>query len=166
MAQIHAKAIIAKAINHKAMMAELEKEMKAIQKEVAKDFDATVKTWEHKPKFDEKFEAKPRRLYFFVGTGDDIYTYVSVGTKPHRIRPKRAKVLRFSGGYQAKSQPGVIDARGGGSSGGEVFSRGVQHPGTKARKFDEAIAEKWQRPFGDRMEKAMKRAAAKSGHAK
>lgn len=48
--------------------------------------------------------------------------YVEEGTKPHRIEPKRKKFLRFAPGGQYLP-------------GGRVFSRGVNHPGTRAYKF-------------------------------
>ena len=107
MATIRMKPIIPKNINKRALFDELEKEMKAIQKEVAKDFDSTVKTWDNQPKFDKEFESSKSRIRIFVGTGDAIYGYVSEGTKPHRIMPKRGKVLRFQGTYTAKTAPGV-----------------------------------------------------------
>lgn len=48
--------------------------------------------------------------------------YVSEGTRPHKIRPIRAKVLRFTSG------------------GVEIFAREVDHPGIRPRKIlDSAI---------------------------
>jgi hypothetical protein len=43
--------------------------------------------------------------------------FVEFGTKPHEIRPKSAKVLRFSVG------------------GKTVYTKRVRHPGTKAQPF-------------------------------
>lgn len=164
MTTLRMKPIIPKEINKKALFDELENEMKAIQKEMAKDFDSTVQTWNNKPKFDKEFESSKSRIRIFTGTGDEIYGYVSEGTKPHRIMPK-GRALRFRGTYRAKTSPGVIGSKSGGASGAEVFSKGVNHPGTKARKFDEAIGKKWDRPFRNRIDKAIDRARRKSGHA-
>lgn len=164
MAQLRMKVIIPKRINQTALLAELAGEMKAVQKEVGKDFGATVRTWDSRPKFNEEFENRPQRIRFLTGTSDKVYGYVSGGTKAHRIRPKRAKVLAFQGVYRAKTSPGAIDAKPGGSSGATVFSQGVRHPGAKARKFPEAIEKKWRRPFPNRIRAAMGRAAKKSGH--
>jgi hypothetical protein len=159
------KAIIPKKANFKAVMAELEKEMRAIHKDVDKDFDSTVQTWEHRVKFDREFKSSSKQIRFATMTADEIYQFVSGGTRPHRIVPKRAKVLRFPGTYSAKTSPGTIPSGSGGSSGPDVFSKGVNHPGTKAREFDEQIRRKWERPFRKRLTAAMGRAAKKSGHA-
>lgn len=143
---------------------ELLNSLRSVANDVKKDFEATVKTWDHKPKFESAISLKGAGPQFLVGTDDEIYGYVDKGTKPHVIKPKRAKVLRFAGTYRAKTSPGVIGSSSGGSSGAEVFSRGVKHPGTKARNFEEAIGRKWEKAFKGRMEEAMKRAVRKSGH--
>lgn len=163
---IRLKAIVPKALNTPAMRNALEAEMQAVQKEVRRDFDATTRTWSNKPGFKDEFQSRPNRLRFFTGTSDEVYTYVSEGTKAHVIRPKRAKMLRFQGTYSAKTSPGVIGSSSGGSSGPVVYSTGVRHPGTKARKFDEAIKKRWQSPFEKRMRQAMDRAAKASGHSR
>ena len=165
-AQLKMRVIKPKGMNKAAMMRELTGEMKDIQKDVRKDFDATTRTWKHDAKFENEFESNQRKIRFFTGTDDAIYGYVSGGTKPHIIRPKRAKALRFMGTYSAKTMPGVIGSNSGGSSGATVFSQGVQHPGTKARKFPEAVEKKWKRPFPKRIRAALDRAAKKSGHGK
>lgn len=164
MATLRMKAVLPKKVNFNAAMAELTKEMKDIHKDVDKDFDATVKTWEHSVRFDKEFESGRSRIRFSTMTSDPIYGYVSGGTRPHRIVPKRAKVLAFPGTYTAKTAPGVIGSRSGGSSGETVYSKGVMHPGTKARNFPEAIEKKWRSPFPRRMKAAMGRAVKKSGH--
>lgn len=165
MAQIQFRAILPKRFDARALLAEVTKEMKDLQTDTGKDFDATVSTWTHRPKFDKEFEQSDSRIRTFTGATDEIYTYVSKGTRPHVIRPRRARVLAFQGTYTAKSAPGVIQARTGGASGETVFSRGVLHPGTKARNFDKAIAQKWAGPYARRLTAAMGRAAKKSGHA-
>lgn len=165
MASLQFRAILPKKFNAKTILAEAVKEMKDIHKDVTKDFDDTVSTWDTDVKFDKQFQQTPKRIRFFTGTGNEIYSYVSLGTKPHRIRPKRAKALHFLGTYSAKTSPGTIKAKSGGSSGADVFSKGVQHPGTKARNFDVLIAKKWRSPFAKRLTQAVNRGAKKSGHA-
>lgn len=163
--QIRLKVIKPSGINEKAMLDELTKEMKGIGEGIAKDFEATTKTWEHKPKFSRELQSGPTRIRAYVWTIDEIYGYVNSGTKPHRIVPKRSRVLSFPGGqYRAKTSPGVIGSSSGGSSGGQVFSRGVRHPGTKARDFEGTIEKKWHGLFQKRMSAAMERAAKRSGH--
>jgi hypothetical protein len=165
MAKPSFRAILPKKFNAKAIMVEAAKEMKGIHRDVNGDFDDTVSTWDNKVKFDKEFQQTTKRIRFFTGTGNEIYGYVSLGTKPHRIRPKRAKALHFMGTYSAKTSPGTIKAKSGGSSGADVFSQGVQHPGTKARNFDVLIAKKWRSPFAKRMRAAVERGIKKSGHA-
>lgn len=131
---------------------------------IKQDFQRTTATWEHKPKFETlvSLSGGPTVL---VDTNDQVYAYINNGTKPHIIRPVKAKALRFSGTFTAKTVPGVLDARPGGSSGDPVFSMVVHHPGTKARNFDSMIAKKWRTPFKQRMQDAMRDAARASGHA-
>lgn len=159
------KTIKPKALKQKEMRLELLNGLRAVGKKVLKDFELTTKTWDHKPKFELAISLKGKGPQFLAGTDDEIYRYVNEGTKPHRIRPKRAKALRFQGTYRAKTTPGVIGSRGGGSSGDVIFSQGVQHPGTKARNFDKQIGKKWEKSFRNEMHEAMKRAKIKSGHA-
>lgn len=52
-----------------------------------------------------------------VTANTDYALYVHEGTRPHLIRPKRAKALRFEVGGRV------------------VFAKLVRHPGTKARPF-------------------------------
>jgi hypothetical protein len=165
MVAVVTKTIKPKRLKEKEMRLELLNAMRKAGKDIEKDFKATVKTWKHKPKFETAVSLAGNGPSVLVGTDDEIYRYVDEGTKPHIIKPKRATALRFQGGYQAKTSPGVIGSGAGGASGGIFFSRrGVRHPGTKARKFSEAIEKKWRRPFKSRMEDAMSKAAKKSGH--
>lgn len=130
------------------------------------DFRETVKTWKRKPKFETKVSLAGSRMTVTVYTTDPIYGYVDKGTKPHVIRPVKAKALHFVTGYSAKTTPRVIGSREGGADGDEVFTKEVQHPGTKAREFDKIIARKWQRKFRSEMSKFLKDIAEASGHAR
>lgn len=82
-----------------------------------------------------------------TGTDSKIYLYVTRGTRPHIIRPKRAKALAFSSRFRAKTAQGYIRSYKGGRSGKPVFAKEVKHPGTQARGFEEAIAAKHQPIF-------------------
>lgn len=158
------KSIKPQRMKDKNLRLELLNEIRKVGTLISKDFGETVKTWDHKPKFEQVISLSGNQPAVLVATDDEIYGYVDEGTKPHIIKPKKAKVLHFMGGYTAKTSPGVIGSGNGGSSGGEVFSRGVKHPGTKARGFSKAIEKKWQNSFRRHMEEAMSRAAKKSGH--
>lgn len=132
--------------------------------QIKQDFEQTTATWKHKPKFEILISLAGGGPTLLVDTNDRVYGYVNRGTKPHPIRPKRAKALAFQSGYQAKTAPGVIGSGPGGPFGDTVFSKGVRHPGTKARKFDEAIKKKREKWFKGQMEQALKAGVAKSGH--
>lgn len=145
--------------------------MQAVAKEVGRemvlDFRETTRTWKHKPKFELLTAVNPN-VEVLVGTDDEIYGYVNDGTRPHTIRPKRAKALAFKwggkGSYMPKTKPKVIGSTPGGPRGPQVAFPEVHHPGTEARNFDDEIEKKWRPKFRRLCEAAMKSGAAKSGH--
>lgn len=59
----------------------------------------------------------------------DYAAYVELGTKPHDIRPRNAKVLAFPAAGQA-----TLSGRTR-SSGRVIFAKRVRHPGTRAQPF-------------------------------
>lgn len=62
---------------------------------------------------------------------------VEFGTKPHEIRPRRAKALRFPGSGVPTTLSGRVrsgSARALGN-GAYVFAKAVRHPGTRAQPF-------------------------------
>lgn len=121
------------------------------------DFKATTATWTT----GVDFIIKERADGFSVtptGEGATIYQYVDKGTRAHLIAARRAKRLRFLGGYSAKTRPGFIGAQSGGASGSPVFARVVHHPGTKARGFSKLIAKKWQGRMGQLIGKRIREA--------
>jgi hypothetical protein len=120
---------------------------------VQTDFESTTGTWKHNVHFTL---GRPSPYERECATNDAIYGYVDGGTKPHLIRPRRARRLRFKTGYRAKTTPGVIGSTGGGASGPVVYARAVRHPGTKARKFADAIAKKAEKMLLAELDKAMK----------
>lgn len=64
------------------------------------------------------------RMRWTIGSDVEYAPMVNDGTRPHVIRPKNAKVLRFKVGGQT------------------VFARVVHHPGTRAQPFlDRALRE-------------------------
>jgi len=123
----------------------IEQAVKEAMQEVAEDakadYERTVSSWNHKP----TFEITPTKDGAIVGTEDQIYEYVDEGTRPHTIQIKNARVLRFRGGYRAKTRPGVIGSGSGGASGDFVYTnKPIQHPGTKARRFTQMVQRKAQ----------------------
>lgn len=138
--------------------------MRRMGTKIKQDFEKTVQTWKNKPKFEVLVSLSGPGPTVVVDTNDEIYHYVSMGTRPHVIRPKRARALAFRGTYTAKTVPGVLEARAGGASGDAVFSQEVHHPGTKPRNFQKMIGDKWQKQFKREMESVMREVARESGH--
>ena len=65
-------------------------------------------------------------LHYIVGSPLEYAVFVERGTRPHIIRPKRARALRFEVGGET------------------VFAKKVEHPGTKPRPFFERALQKYR----------------------
>ena len=59
----------------------------------------------------------------------DYAAAVELGTKPHEIRPRRRKALRFAPGGSGRLSGAPR------SGGAVVFAKRVRHPGTRAQPF-------------------------------
>jgi len=115
---------------------------------IRQDFQATVATWETDVKFKTRERGRRDKLIFDVRTDSEVYHYVTEGTEPHLIVPRRPLgTLKFATGYTAKTRPGFIGSTPGGARGDVAFAKFVQHPGTEGRHFEEAIAKKWQKLY-------------------
>lgn len=136
-----------------AVSAEIDQTIKEFEKIAVAEHAAVVKTWKHQPEF------KVRRYGWLVKgnhaisvqvwTDDPVWRYVDEGTKPHVIRPKKpGGVLAFPSQFKAKTQPQVLKSGTGSSGGATVFSKGVRHPGTKARNFSPMLQRKLDNLFG------------------
>lgn len=158
------KQIKPKALKQKALRLELLNAMRSVGRAIKKDFQRTTITWRKRPIFEMIISLKGGPQVF-VYTDNKIYQYVSKGTPEHVIVPVEARALRFRAGYIAKTKPRVIGSFSGGPYGKVVLAAAVLHPGTEAREFDKVIQRKWRSRFKKRMEKAMRRARQKSGHA-
>lgn len=113
----------------------------AVAKEAQDLLTKPTGSWQHKP----KMRTAKGKGWRAAGTDDKIYRFVNDGTKAHVIRPRRGKLLAF-GPSKPKTRPGSLTPRKGGrAKKAKTFVQQVNHPGTKARKFDEAAAKKLQR---------------------
>lgn len=123
------------------------------------DFKKTARTWRTKVDWILiQLYPSGNSLTGASGTNNKIYGYVSQGTKPHVIKPKRSKYLRFLSGYRAKTIAGRIGSNAGGAYGTDVYAQTVNHPGTKAREFEETVAAKYQKVIEKRMQEALNKA--------
>ena len=149
-----------------------------IVKEVEKTIDAVVKprvlnyatrvvaNWAHKPAFKARKSVSRGGIIVYVypsGENAKYWIWTSRGTKPHKIRPRRAKVLAFPSVYIPKTTPRGPSYGGPGTSSGPTrFAQEVDHPGTKARHFEEAWA-RWARTWYKReIDNAMRRGARRA----
>lgn len=134
----------------KIIAQELAKEQKAILRE----YQSTTRTWANKPEFEVDEESEGA----VIGTDNPIYGYVDHGTKPHVIRPKRAKKLHFfASGFVSKTVPRRLNPRAGRkATKAETFSSGVQHPGTEGREFSKIIRERSTARFWRNLQKRIK----------
>lgn len=124
---------------------------------VKADFKKTTSTWEHQP----QWYTTRRGTDWYIGTKDEIYGYVDLGTKAHVIRAKTKKGLAFfRTGFKPKSRVNYI-ASYKGQKATKNFTRpmSVMHPGTKARNFSVKIREKWQKDFAKKCRAAIHEAA-------
>lgn len=109
------------------------------------DYEKTTATWKHKPLFETRVLMAGGVMTGLVFTEDEIFKFVDGGTRPHQIKPRRYPALRFKTGYNAKTRPGVLSSRSGGPFGKYVYAKQVNHPGTEARGFSEAITKKYNK---------------------
>lgn len=117
------------------------------------DFETTAQTWNDKPTFQIATLTTYTRA---IGTEHAVYAMLNKGTKPHLIRPKGGGVLVFRTPFQAKTVPRQIMSGPGRKGANQVFTRRpINHPGTKARAWDQAIAEKWRKQFPAIMQRAI-----------
>lgn len=113
--------------------------------EMLKMAKGTTATWSDKPKFTvEKrpFTVSRPLVRVSVTTDDKRWLWTDEGTKPHIIRPKRAKRLVFPSQFRPKTRPGSLKSGRGFKGGPPVFAQEVHHPGTEARGFTPLILKK------------------------
>jgi len=148
------RAIIPKSLpsDPRKMAQVMTNQMNGIAQSMKIDFEVTVQTWDDPASF--TIEA-PSIWVRIISTGDEIYSMLNRGTQPHRILPRNGGVLRFNTPFRAKTRPNSISSGAGSIGNNEVFSRGVNHPGTEARNWDKAIAKKWRRLAGGIMQRAI-----------
>ena len=159
------------------------------------ELDKIVATWENKPRFKIRVGYNYRPIgqesytgrvykrgslvlgYRLVGTKKamQIWTWLNLGTKRHKIRAKNAPRLAFMwggpGSYKAKTTPGGRSLKfgGPGTVSGGMLHRPVEvdHPGNKPRDFDGYIQHKISTRFKNAIKLAIKfgmaQASAKGG---
>jgi hypothetical protein len=133
---------------------------------IKKDFEKTTATWDHKPKFEVLISLTGPGPVVLVDTDDQIYAWVSKGTRKNYPIPKAGPgILAFRPGYFSKTVPNILGSRAGGSYGEKIIiNKQVIHPGIKARNFDKMVQKIWDKKFKRDMEAVMRQVAKASGH--
>lgn len=136
---------------YKAVQNEVRVGLRRVGDRTVKAYKQVVGNWQNKPDFEAQIGSGVKVLFVRIrvkGSRRVIQNWNRIdktGARPHIIRPKRAKFLRFVwGGYGSYApKTNASPARFGGSgkvaNGKVVFLRQVNHPGFKPRKFSEAI---------------------------
>ena len=119
------------------------------------DFDTTTRTWRRRPKFLIK---KPKFGVRDIYTIDEIYSYVSGGTRPHVIRARRrgGRLAFFRSGFRPKTRRQYIGSnKGSPATSNFVRPESVMHPGNKPREFDIVIQKKWQKQLSKTLQRSI-----------
>lgn len=109
--------------------------------DIKAQFEQVWSTWEHKPTITINKQGYERRVEV-TGENARIFQYVDLGTRPHVIKPRRAKRLAFSSKFSPKTKPGALVSGGGSKGAVDTFVRFVAHPGSKPRNFTKNIIRK------------------------
>lgn len=154
-----------KQFNSKAITKAIKRRADNVSKTMESDFLSGVKDWKHKVNFNVEVTLHGSGVSISIYTNDEVYKFVHDGTKAHEIVAKTpGGKLRFQGTYTAKTIPGTIQSRSGGSSGNYQYRVSVNHPGFEGRFFSKLIFKKWTPRFKREMELAIKEGARETGH--
>lgn len=123
--------------------------------ELRREFERTVRTWDHQPNWSSELYRGVRVMWVKVYTYSTQYRLVNAGAKPHIIRKRNAPLLRYQTGFRAKSRPRVVGSFAGGKYGSWRVANAVHHPGHEAREFDKEIAEEYQDTFRKDIQEAI-----------
>jgi hypothetical protein len=130
--------------------------LRGAAKSIKVDFIATTMTWSKRPSF---VTVQPSESVVAVGTDNPIWGMINAGTKPHIIRVKNAKWLRFQwdgkGSSRAKTIPRQFRSNKGKSGKRWNFRKSVNHPGFPAREYDSAAIEKYEQIIPTIMSRAI-----------
>ena len=128
--------------------------------ELRREFDKTTSTWNDKPVFKTEQYSGTAVMWLKVFTYSEKYRLVNAGAKPHDLRPRKAKFLRFQTGFKAKTRSHFIGSNAGGKSGNYISTPAVHHPGFEAREFDQTIADEYADTFREDIQDAISQGIA------
>lgn len=158
-----ATAITPRRFDPDAFSREMIKEMEKLNKDIKKDFEATVRTWEHTPRFTSKvnvsqglIEGHTRTARIHGGKPPElIYYFLARGTK--------VRFAKMTDDWMPKTRVRVIGSFPG--RGGLERVDHIARPGIKAREWHVAIAIKHKARLVFRLRVALRNGAKASNHA-
>jgi hypothetical protein len=139
------------AAQYKVVQDEVRVGLVRVGERTVKAYKLVVNNWRGKPGFKYQVGSGQKQLFMRIqvtGKQRDIQNWNRIdktGARPHIIRPKRGKFMRFvfggPGSYAPKTNhsPARYGGSGKVANGRVVYLRFVNHPGFKPRKFSEAI---------------------------
>ena len=92
---------------------------------------------------------------------DDRYRWVDEGTKPHEIKPKNARALRFLPGNRVRAEIARRKQNAAQRDVNTVFSKAVNNPGIRPRSITEKILAKRRKAIFSAIEDAVEKAIKK-----
>ncbi|MCX7851808.1 MAG: hypothetical protein N2383_03390 [Caldilineales bacterium] len=99
----------------------------------------TTRTWRTPPLWQRQASTTPTGARASLSSNDRRLLWLEYGTRPHPIRPRMARALRFlwdgPGSYGAKTSPGLLDSRPAIYPRTPVYRFGVSHPGFRPRAW-------------------------------
>lgn len=96
-----------------------------------------------------------------ISTDDPRYLWVDEGTKPHEIKPRNAKALRFLPGNKVRSEIARRQKNAAQRDAKAVFTKSVMHPGIRPRSITELVLAKRQLAMVSAIEAAIEKAINK-----
>lgn len=141
-------------VNTKTLENELQTALNVAATKAVREFKRTTRTWKRPVDF-VIFRTRWMRR---ITTRDKLWTMLNRGVKPHRIPKKGKTFMIFPRDYQPKTLPSVIDSFKGGKSGPKVVGYKINHPGVKARAWDEVIRGYAEDNLREEVERRMLRA--------
>lgn len=162
------KSIVPAKLNISKMTADLIQGMQDLGIEIRENFEDTTKTWHHKPAFVPQSnvpKVSSSQIQVETMTEDEIYGYVSAGTKDHPISAVNFKTLKIPDAFIPKTFPGIVGSGQGYRSSNFTFPVRIEHQSITARKFDTEIKTRQEKNAKIIMNRAMSLARKSSRHA-
>lgn len=143
---------------------EMLNELRSVGRAMTNDLKQTVKDWDHPPTVTMKISltrADPK-AGVEVTVDSPVLHMLDIGTNGHMVAPRKAPRLAWQTRYKQKTRPMRLWSNAGGKSGPWATSMGHWIKGVEPRHYSEAMAQRWDRTFVERMDEAARRGAAKA----